>query len=106
MPDAELAELGDKLGVAFYRQARTSDPLARVGPAEFVILAPETDAKGVTRLTERLAAAVENAVNSNGGDRVRLRAAHYAVAAPPVASLDPLMPVARARAALGTIRAT
>jgi PleD family two-component response regulator len=104
VPAADLADLGDKLGIAFYRQARTSDALARVGPAEFVVLAPETDAKGAARLAMRLAAAVESAVNANGGSRVRLRSASYALAAPPTASLDPLMPVARARAALGTIR--
>jgi len=106
VPAADLADLGDKLGIAFYRQARTSDALARVGPAEFVVLAPETDAKGAARLAMRLAAAVESAVNANGGSRVRLRSASYALAAPPTASLDPLMPVARARAALGTIRPT
>src|SRR6185503_3192944 len=69
--DADLADLGDKLGMEFYRQARTSDALARVGPAEFVVLAPETDAKGAARLAMRLAAAVENSVNANGGPRVR-----------------------------------
>jgi GGDEF domain-containing protein len=104
VPAADLAELGDKLGIEFYRQARTSDALARVGPAEFVVLAPETDAKGAARLAMRLAAAVESSVNANGGSRVRLRSASYALAAPPAASLDPLMPVTRARAALGTIR--
>ena len=103
--DADLAGLGDKLGMEFYRQARTSDALARVGPAEFVVLAPETDAKGAARLAMRLAAAVESSVNANGGPRVRLRSASYALAAPPAASLDPLMPVSRARAALGTIQA-
>jgi len=106
VPAADLADLGDKLGVEFYRQARTSDALARVGPAEFVVLAPETDAKGAARLALRLAAAVESSINSNGGSRVRLRSASYALAAPPVASLDPLMPVARARAALWTLRPT
>ncbi|HEV8399071.1 MAG TPA: response regulator [Gemmatimonadales bacterium] len=106
VPATDLADLGDKLGIEFYRQARTSDALARVGPAEFVVLAPETDAKGAARLALRLAAAVESSVNANGKSRVRLRAASYALAAPPVASLDPLMPVARARAALGTIQPT
>lgn len=104
--DADLTALGDKLGVAFYRQARTSDAIARVGPAEFVVLAPETDGKGAARLVERLSGAVEQAVNQNGGDRVRLRSAFYALAGPPTAELDPLRPVALARAALGTIRAT
>jgi PleD family two-component response regulator len=103
---ADLSELGDKLGMEFYRQARTSDALARVGPAEFVVLAPETDAKGAARLALRLAAAVESSVNANGGPRVRLKSASYALAAPPAASLDPLMPVSRARAALGTISPT
>jgi PleD family two-component response regulator len=104
--DGDLVELGDKLGVAFYRQTRTSDALARVGPTEFVVLAPETDAAGAARLADRLARAVEGAVNQNGGARIRLRSAHYALAGPPTVSLDPLIPVARARAALGTIRAT
>lgn len=101
----DLAELGDRLARAFYSQARTSDALARVGPVEFVVLAPETDEAGAARLAERLARAVEGALGGNGG-RVRLRTGHYALTEPPAASLDPLMPVARARAALGTIRAT
>ena len=99
----DLLELGDRLARAFYRLTRTSDALGRVGPAEFVVLAPETDGTGTARLVERLARAVEHAVNENGGARVRLRAAHYALAGPPSALFDPLMPVARARTALGTI---
>jgi DNA-binding response OmpR family regulator len=102
----DLPQLGDRLARAFYRLTRTSDALGRVGPAEFVVLAPETNDTGTARLAERLARAVEHAVNENGGDRVRLRAAHYALAGPPSALFDPLMPVARARTALGTIRAT
>jgi len=101
----DLMDLGDRLARAFYSQSRTSDALARVGPVEFVVIAPETDAAGAGRLAERLARAVEGALGGNGG-RVRLRSGHYALPEPPAASLDPLMPVARARAALGTIRAT
>ena len=106
VPEAGVADLGDRLARAFYSQTRTSDALARVGPVEFIVLAPETDATGASRLAERLARAVESVVNENGGPRIRLRTAFYALAGPPTASLDPLMPVARARAALGTIRAT
>lgn len=106
IPPDEVAELGDKLARAFYSQARTSDALARVAPTEFVVLAPETDAVGAARLADRLARAVENVVGGNGSGKVRLRSAHYALSEPPAASLDPLMPVQRARAALGTISAT
>lgn len=106
VPETGVSELGDRLARAFYSQARASDALARVGPVEFVVLAPETDAAGASRLAERLARAVESVVNENGGPRIRLRTAFYAIAGPPTTSLDPLMPVARARAALGTIRAT
>jgi len=106
VPDAAVADLGDRLARAFHSQARTSDALGRVGPLEFIVLAPETDAAGASRLAERLARAVESVMNENGGPRIGLRTAFYALAGPPTASLDPLMPVARARAALGTIRAT
>lgn len=106
VPETGVADLGDRLARAFYSQARTSDALARVGPLEFIVLAPETDAVGASRLAERLARAVESVVNENGGPRISLRTAFYALAGPPTASLDPLMPVARARAALGTFRAT
>jgi PleD family two-component response regulator len=106
VPETGVAELGDRLARAFHSQARTSDALGRVGPLEFIVLAPETDAAGAARLAERLGRAVESVMNENGGPRIRLRTAFYALAGPPTASLDPLMPVARARAALGTIRAT
>jgi PleD family two-component response regulator len=106
IPGTDLLELGDRVGRAFHNESRTSDAPARVGPAEFVVLAPETDAAGTARLAERLARAVEKAVQGDGGGKIRLRVAHYALPEPPAASLDPLMPVQRARLALGTIRAT
>jgi len=102
---AAAAELGDRLARAFRAQARTSDVVARLGPTEFAVLAPETDAAGAARLTGRLARAVEGEVSGNGHGKVRLRAAHYALPEPPQASLDPLMPIARARAALGALPA-
>src|SRR6185503_15100947 len=74
----DLGDFGDRLARAFYSQARTSDALARVGPVEFVVLAPETDEAGAARLAERLARAVEGAMGGNGG-RVRLRTGHYAL---------------------------
>ena len=101
----DFPELGDLLGRAFHSESRTSDATARVALTEFVVLAPETGAAGTGRLAERLARAVERAVNTNGGLPIRLRSAHYALAEPPEASLDPLIPVQRARLALGTIRA-
>lgn len=106
VPEGGVAELGDRLARAFHGQTRLSDALGRVGPLEFIVLAPETDAAGAARLAERLARAVESVMNENGGERIRLRSAFYALAGPPTAALDPLMPVARARVALGTIRPT
>jgi len=106
VPEAAAAvELGDRLARAFRAQARTSDVVARLGPAEFAVLAPETDAEGIARLADRLARLVAGAVSGNGSDTVRLRAAHYALPEPPQASLDPLLLVTRARAALGAIPA-
>jgi GGDEF domain-containing protein len=101
----DFPELGDLLGRAFHSESRTSDATARVAVTEFVVLAPETGAAGTARLADRLGRAVEAAVNTNGGLPIRLRTAHYALAEPPTASLDPLIPVQRARVALGTIRA-
>jgi len=106
VPEAAAAvELGDRLARAFKAQARTSDVVARLGPAEFAILAPETDAAGIALLADRLARVVEGAIGGNGHGTFRLRAAHYALPEPPQASLDPLLLVTRARAALGAIPA-
>jgi len=90
------AELGDRLGKTLQGLARSSDVVARVGPAEFVVLAPETDAAGVAGLAGRLARTV-------GAAGVRIRTAHAALPAPPDATADPLLPIRRARVTLGTV---
>lgn len=41
---------------AFRRQGRSSDVLGRLGPNEFVVVAPDTDAEGALRLAQRLTA--------------------------------------------------
>lgn len=65
--DRDPEELTRVLGLALGGTTRLSDAIARVGPAEFVIVAPGTDVKGARTLVDRLLA-------SAGADRLPLRA--------------------------------
>ncbi|MGH7506033.1 MAG: GGDEF domain-containing protein, partial [Longimicrobiales bacterium] len=52
--DAGLAENARLTATALRRTGRASDVFGRLGPSEFVVIAPGTDAEGAHRLAERL----------------------------------------------------
>jgi len=73
---------------------RESDVLARIGPREFVVVAPDTSPQGAHVLAERLRSTL---APGEGDDAVRrLRAGIYAVADLRASKLDPLELVLRA----------
>jgi PleD family two-component response regulator len=45
---------------------RRSDSIGRIGPREFVVVAPDTDAKGAVKLARRLSEALRTAANGAG----------------------------------------
>ena len=63
----------------FRDAARTSDILARLGPDEVAILAPDTDEEGAKRLTSRYLDALSHLIGE-GGEPLRVRAGYHAVA--------------------------
>ena len=86
------------LARAFEASGRVSDTIGRVGPTEFAVLAPHTNANGAAQLGARLADAVERA--GAGGPGVRLRAGYDAVADFTETPFDPRELLARATTAL------
>lgn len=67
-------EVGNRLIIMMAETIRTrlrgSDVLARFGGDEFVLLLPETGAKQVREVAERIRAAIENASFDEGGQRI------------------------------------
>ncbi|MGH7718246.1 MAG: response regulator [Gemmatimonadaceae bacterium] len=54
-PEAPLDEaMAEQLAVVIRRTGRVSDIVGRIGPSEFAIIAPATDAGGAARLVERV----------------------------------------------------
>ncbi len=81
-PDPE--EVTRIVGLALGRTTRLSDAVARVGPAEFVVVAPGTDGPGAEILANRLLAAA-------GAEQLPLRAGVFSarrVKQEPIAPLD------------------
>jgi diguanylate cyclase (GGDEF)-like protein len=102
--DSALARSVQRLEVT----ARRSDVIGALGPAEFAVLAPGTDATGARRLAERLAGSLEVAAGSaNGspGTLVRVRCGYEAVANLGYTPIEPAALLARAATALRTGRA-
>jgi diguanylate cyclase (GGDEF)-like protein len=84
---------------------RTSDAVGRLGPNEFVLIAPETDKEGAQRLAERIRAAIEDLLRNDphvraGADPIRVRIGCYAVEDFSDASIDPVELLTRATLAL------
>ena len=52
-------DLGDRLAAGVRRSARSSDTVARLGPARCAIVAPRTGTEACQRMSERLLAAIE-----------------------------------------------
>lgn len=96
-PDRLATELARTIAGA----TRLSDTVGRLGQADFVILAPGTDASGASRLAERVLEAVESAgVAGTDEAPVQLRAGIYAVPNLGGESIIPMDLLSRATLAL------
>src|SRR5438552_2233980 len=87
---------------------RQSDAFGRIGPNEFAIIAPGSDAQGAMTLAARLLEAVEGVTGEPGdpAPRVRLHAGYDAVPNARYAPLGPEDLLARAVRALRRARAS
>ncbi len=110
LPPGEAAnpdevEQAKAVALALRRTGRASDILGRLGPNEFVIIAPGTDAAGVRSLAQRLTAPpVTN--GQEGPDSIpRLRAGYAAVNDLAAAGIEPVDLFVRAVVALRTAQA-
>jgi len=106
-PDA--AQLGDYTAAAVVRcvqtlkaTARVSDAIGRLGPTEFAIIAPSTDAIGAVKLAARLVGRLEAAAASVGPPRLvsRVRTGYEAVSNVGYTPFEPVDLLSRASAAL------
>jgi PleD family two-component response regulator len=81
---------------------RTSDALGRIGPKEFVVIAPETGADAALRLAQRLAGALtgRSPRRIGGVARAEFLAGYDAVADAAMPKFDPATLLAHASAAL------
>lgn len=80
----DAAQVSDRLARVISGHSRSSDSVGRLGQAELVVLAPETDAPGASLMARRLADAVEDGpgpelMGENGGSRLQLRAGYFGV---------------------------
>ena len=99
--EADVAETARTAATALRRTGRASDVFGRLGPSEFVVIAPGTDADGARRLAQRLT----HATNGNGegaGTKPRLRAGFAAVHDLARAEIEPVDLFVRAVVALRT----
>jgi PleD family two-component response regulator len=118
-PDAESVDGRDRilreasgrvagyLGDVCRRTGRASDAIGRMGPAEFAIVAPATEAAGARQLAARLIAAVEDRPLEIEGSPFLLtvRVGYAAVTNLAEASIDAVELLFRATGALRTARA-
>ncbi|HET7789697.1 MAG TPA: response regulator [Gemmatimonadales bacterium] len=83
-------------------QGRVSDVIGRLGPSEFAVIAPATDARGAVKMAERLTTGP--AQGGGAAKLLSLRAGYEAVANLGYAPLEPLELVVRAATAVRTGR--
>jgi two-component system, cell cycle response regulator len=102
--ESDFAEAARNAASALRRTGRASDVFGRLGPNEFVVIAPGTDADGARRLAQRLTIAAGGNGNGNGepSDRPRLRAGFAAVHDLSNAQIEPVDLFVRAVVALRT----
>jgi PleD family two-component response regulator len=79
---------------------RTSDALGRIGPRDFVVIAPETGADAALRLAERLSGALTGRPRRRIGARAEFLAGYDAVPDAAAPKFDPATLLAHASAAL------
>ena len=109
-PEAETADLDeshpdaaaivDHLAAIFRATNRLSDAVGRLGPNEFVLLAPETDQAGAKRLAERIRAAIADGAAQDSKRPLGIRIGCYAVEDFRDAHIDPVELLTRATLAL------
>lgn len=101
--EADFAESARLAASALRRTGRASDVFGRLGPSEFVVIAPGTDADGARRLAQRLTVAASgNGGNGHHTDRPRLRTGYAAVHDLSNAQIEPVDLFVRAVVALRT----
>lgn len=102
--DPAQSELGEsvlaELTELFRATNRTSDAIGRLGPSEFVLLAPETDAEGARGLAERLREVIDRANAARGSSPIRIRVGCYAIDDAGEAGIEPVEMLTRATLAL------
>jgi PleD family two-component response regulator len=91
------------LAQAIRRASRSSDVFGRLGPNEFVVLAPGTDSPGARRFVERLSALAGS--TSTGDDDVIMPGLHAGFAAISDAGSDTIEPVDLFVRAVAALRA-
>src|SRR5213592_3953420 len=106
--DAAVAHVLTRVAKALKTSGRQSDAFGRIGPNEFAIIAPGSDAQGAMTLAARLLLAVEGGTGEPGdpAPRVRLHAGYDAVPNARYAPLGPEDLLARAVRALRRARAS
>jgi len=103
--DDAVMRVAEQLGDVLRRTGRTSDAVGRLGPTEFAIVAPATEAAGAERLAERVREAMdaEHMViprGASGAERVHIRAGYYAVPDYAESAVDAVEMLVRAASAL------
>jgi len=106
--DAAAAQVLTRVAKALKASGRQSDAFGRIGPNEFAIIAPGSDAQGAMILAARLLQAVEGVTGEPGdaAPRVKLHAGYDAVPNARYAPLGPEDLLARAVRALRRARAS
>ena len=104
-PEA-AAELVPELAQVLKTNGRRSDAIGRVGPAEFAVVAPGTDAGGALKLARRFRRSVqlENPAGTSASPRLELRAGYDAVGNVRHAPVEPKDLLASAARALELAR--
>jgi len=74
--DAYMAEMTRRISNALRQVTRVSDTIGRLGPGEFVIVAPGTDQTGALRLADRIMEAADEYAREQGLDPVQLEELH------------------------------
>jgi len=105
--DTLVLNIAEQVGKILRESGRASDAIGRLGPAEFAVIAPATEAQGAVRMVERLGDVLERMQISDGtgNHTLRVRAGYCAVpdfAASPVDAVEMLL---RATSALRHLRA-
>jgi diguanylate cyclase (GGDEF)-like protein len=102
--EGAAADLVRRVAEVFETKGRHSDAIGRLGPTEFAVVAPGTDARGAVQLAERVRRAMHAAATVEASPAVELRAGYDAVANVRYTSMQPQDLLARASRALHRAR--